>query len=118
MSPAYVKIFEYAAWGFIGGVIGLMSKNRRLELPRLHSVREKDGRVSKWIDVGFLSSPFLGSALAIYFDTRPENALAWGMVAGYAGSSVMTLLQERVLTLAGFKVGGLPEMQPESGKQL
>lgn len=114
MSPAYVKILEYAAWGFIGGLIGLMSKNRRLEMPRMVVHRERDGRTSKWLDVGFLSSPFLGSALAIYFDTRPENALAWGMVAGYAGSSVLTLLQERLLSAAGFKVG-IPEPAPTNG---
>ncbi|MGV3723804.1 MAG: hypothetical protein ACO1SX_23140 [Actinomycetota bacterium] len=109
MNPAYAKILEYAAFGAIGALAAAMSKSRGLALPRIVVHRERDGQVSKWIDMGFLAAPVLGAVLAVYFDTTPANAIAWGCAAGWGGTSILTAIQDALLRAAGLKVGGLPE---------
>jgi hypothetical protein len=117
MNPAYIKLAEYAFFGAIGGLIGAMAKSRTLTLPRIVITRRKSGEVVKVVDTGFLSAPFLGASLAMYFDTRPENAIAWGLACGFAGPSIITALLEALMKQAGFKIGGLPELQPESSER-
>lgn len=115
MPPAYLKLAEYALFGAIGALIGAMTKSRSLTLPHLTLEKRRNGETVKGWDPGFLAAPFLGAALAMYFDTRPENAIAWGLAAGTAGPAIITLITDKLLSLAGLKVGGLPEVTPTNG---
>ena len=115
LTPEHAKLLGYAVYGGIAGLIGAMAKSRRLTLPRIVTYRERDGEVVKMIDVGFLAAPFLGALLAAYFDTKPENAIAWGLASGYAGPSVCNAILDELLKRFGINVGGLPE--PQNGVQ-
>jgi hypothetical protein len=97
----YAKLLEYAAFGAGGGLIGAMTKSRTLRLPRLLVERLEDGETVKVLDAGLLAAPLLGACLAMYFDTRPENALAWGLAAGYAGPTVLNVIIDPLLRKLG-----------------
>lgn len=115
MSPEHQQLLAYALYGSLGGLIGAMAKSRRLTLPRIVTRRDADGEVAKMIDVGFLAAPFLGAALAMYFDTSPPNAIAWGLAGGYAGPTVVNTVVDQMLKRFGIIVGGLPETTTTNG---
>ncbi len=108
MSPEYVKILEYAAWGGVGGIAGAMTKGQRIELPRIVLERESDGHVRKFIDPGFLGSIVLGAVLAIYFDTSPQNALAWGVASGYVGPAILGVFTDAFMKFQGYSRQQIP----------
>lgn len=110
IDPLYVKLAEYAFFGAIGGLIGAMTKSSRLTLPRLTLEKRRNGEVVKIWDPGFLSAPFLGAGLAMYFDTSPQNAIAWGLVGGFVGPAMMSIFTDKLLSVFGLKVGGMPEV--------
>jgi hypothetical protein len=70
-------------------------------MPRFICKRERNGETVKFVDPGFLTSVFLGAALAIYFDTKPENAIAWGLGAGFAGPAILRSLIDSLLKRLG-----------------
>ena len=101
MDASHLKLLMYFAYGAVGGLIGSMAKSRRLTLPRMVGERLADGTVRKIIDPGFVTAPLLGGLLAAYFDVRPENSIAWGLAAGYAGPSILNALVDQLLKRLG-----------------
>ncbi|HEU4751926.1 MAG TPA: hypothetical protein VFU47_03740 [Armatimonadota bacterium] len=97
MNPVLWKTLEYAAYGALAALIGSMAKSRGLQLPRIFVQRHADGETVKVIDLGFLTSPILGAFLAAYFDTRPENAIAWGLAAGFVGPSIINAVWDPIV---------------------
>lgn len=95
-------ILIYFAYGAVGGFVGEIAKTGRLRLPRI---------VAGALDVGFLVAPLIGGTLASLFDSSPQNAIAWGVAAGYAGPSLVSMVVEPLL--AKLKLGSEPE-PPES----
>jgi hypothetical protein len=101
MTPEQLKILEFAAFGFLGGVIGVMARSERLALPRIVAERQADGQVVRFIDPGFLASCLLGALLAAWRDGRPETAIVYGLASGYVGPALLKRLIERLLKHAG-----------------
>ncbi|MFN3652209.1 MAG: hypothetical protein ACK47B_21740 [Armatimonadota bacterium] len=115
MTPFHWKLVEFFIYGAIGGLIGAMTKSRSLELPRIVVKRQKDGEVRKFIDMGFLAAPFLGGALAAYFDGRPETAIVYGVTSGYAGPSLLNALGDTLLKRVGYLLGPDALPHPQDG---
>lgn len=108
LTPEQWKILEYLAWGGASGLIGSMTKSRRMTLPHLTCIRERDGRVVKGFDWGFLAAPLLGAVVAAAVDGRPSTAIAYGLACGYAGPSLLNLIVDWGLGKLGLMLGGLP----------
>jgi hypothetical protein len=114
LTPAHIKLLEFAAFGFTAGIIGTMARERKLTLPRIYKIKELDGGTETVIDPGFLAAPVLGAALAMIVDGRPETALAYGLAAGFVGPSLLQSLLEPVLRKFGIDLthadpAGTPE---------
>lgn len=118
LTPEQWKVLEYLAWGGAAGLIGAMTKSRRMTLPRITCEREKDGSTVKVLDWGFLVAPFLGALVAAVVDGRPQTAVAYGLACGFAGPSLLNIVTEWVLSRAGLMLGGLPATAGETKEVL
>ncbi|HEU4754104.1 MAG TPA: hypothetical protein VFU47_13420 [Armatimonadota bacterium] len=98
------KALIYAALGFIGALIGSMAKERRLTLPRVLVEIDEQGRRRRVIDPGFVVAPLVGALMAVYFDARYENALAWGAASGVVGPAILNIFSDWALKRLGFSV--------------
>lgn len=91
----------FFAYGAVGGIVGAMSKSRRLRLPRVIRHVEKDGDLVVEVDAGFLLAPLLGGLVAMLLDGRPATAIGWGLACGYAGPAIVNVIVDGMLRKLG-----------------
>jgi hypothetical protein len=94
------RLCQYAAYGAVGGFVGVLAKSGRLELPHLVR-RSEDGERAVMIDLGFLGSLILGAVLAAVMDGRPQTAIAYGLAAGFVGPAALNCVLDPLLIRVG-----------------
>ena len=116
MSPdlqLLIKLLVYAVFGAVGGLIGVASKGEALGLPRVLTVKDKDGSSRRMWDPGFLMSVFLGAGIAAWRDGSYEQAIAWGLAAGFVGPALLKTLLDSYFRKLGAIGAPAPPVKAE-----
>jgi predicted Na+-dependent transporter len=101
----------FFGYGAIGGIVGAMSKSRRLRLPRVIRRVARDGDHIIEVDSGFLLAPLLGGLVAMIVDGRPETAIGWGLACGYSGPAIVNAIVDGLLKKLGVNTEALPRAE-------